>query len=280
MTIQTINIGTTANDGTGDPLRTALDKVNDNFTDTTNAASRLVTTSTTDTTAGRLLKVGDGGLLRLGFTNNRDMSTPIYPDGFGASFDIAPVDSPFTTGSCFTIEIGSESTAPTCQLAISQASGSNRMAFRSSASTDSWQEILHTGNTGSIVTEDRINSTGTLAYSAGYGMSATSLTVGDIEYNEIAGSVTGEVRIQTDSSDNVEVGDMLAVSGFAYPHPSTGAAFQSIGTFFLYLAIGSQQFATGVITRDTNGLLLLSIESVKGTPNWGNVIRGSFSLLN
>ena len=31
MARQTINIGTTANDGTGDPLRTAMDKVNDNF---------------------------------------------------------------------------------------------------------------------------------------------------------------------------------------------------------------------------------------------------------
>jgi len=31
MAKQIINIGTTANDGTGDPLRTAMDKVNDNF---------------------------------------------------------------------------------------------------------------------------------------------------------------------------------------------------------------------------------------------------------
>jgi len=31
MAKQTINIGTTANDGTGDQLRTAFDKVNDNF---------------------------------------------------------------------------------------------------------------------------------------------------------------------------------------------------------------------------------------------------------
>jgi len=31
MAKQTINIGTTADDGTGDPLRTAMDKVNDNF---------------------------------------------------------------------------------------------------------------------------------------------------------------------------------------------------------------------------------------------------------
>lgn len=31
MAQQTINIGTVANDGTGDPLRTAFDKTNDNF---------------------------------------------------------------------------------------------------------------------------------------------------------------------------------------------------------------------------------------------------------
>lgn len=31
MSRQNIGIGTTANDGTGDPLRTAFDKVNDNF---------------------------------------------------------------------------------------------------------------------------------------------------------------------------------------------------------------------------------------------------------
>ena len=31
MALQEINIGTSANDGSGDPLRTAMDKVNDNF---------------------------------------------------------------------------------------------------------------------------------------------------------------------------------------------------------------------------------------------------------
>ena len=33
MAKQTINIGTTANDGTGDQLRAAFDKINDNFTE-------------------------------------------------------------------------------------------------------------------------------------------------------------------------------------------------------------------------------------------------------
>lgn len=51
MAKQTVNLGTTANDGTGDPLRTAFDKLNDNFdevygnsfVDTANIADDAVT---------------------------------------------------------------------------------------------------------------------------------------------------------------------------------------------------------------------------------------------
>ena len=39
MAKQTINLGATANDGTGDPLRTAFDKANDNFTELYNQDS-------------------------------------------------------------------------------------------------------------------------------------------------------------------------------------------------------------------------------------------------
>lgn len=45
MAIQTVNVGTTPNDGTGDPARTAFTKLNDNFTTTENAASKLVATT-------------------------------------------------------------------------------------------------------------------------------------------------------------------------------------------------------------------------------------------
>ena len=62
MAIQTVNIGAIVNDGTGDPLRTAYSKLNDNFTDTANAASKLVQTSPTDTTAGALMAVGAFGI--------------------------------------------------------------------------------------------------------------------------------------------------------------------------------------------------------------------------
>ena len=55
MAIQNINIGTAPNSGNGETLRSAFDKVNDNFTDNNNAASRLIQTSPTDTTSGRVL---------------------------------------------------------------------------------------------------------------------------------------------------------------------------------------------------------------------------------
>ena len=45
MTIQTINIGTVANDGTGDTPRQAGEVINSNFTDPANAASKLIGTS-------------------------------------------------------------------------------------------------------------------------------------------------------------------------------------------------------------------------------------------
>lgn len=42
MAIQTVNTGTTPNDGTGDPARTAFTKLNSNFTTAENAASHLL----------------------------------------------------------------------------------------------------------------------------------------------------------------------------------------------------------------------------------------------
>lgn len=42
MAIQTVKVGASVNDGTGDPARTCFTKINQNFTDNTNAASRLV----------------------------------------------------------------------------------------------------------------------------------------------------------------------------------------------------------------------------------------------
>lgn len=47
MAIETINVGTLPNDGTGDPLRTAYIKANNNFASLSNTAFELSTVTTT-----------------------------------------------------------------------------------------------------------------------------------------------------------------------------------------------------------------------------------------
>jgi hypothetical protein len=47
MTQQIIDVGSTANDGTGDPIRTAFEKTNDNFTELYNATTVSVTGNVT-----------------------------------------------------------------------------------------------------------------------------------------------------------------------------------------------------------------------------------------
>ncbi len=57
MAIQTVKTGAAVNDGTGDDARTAFTKINQNFTDSSNAANRLVGTA-----AGNVMEVGAFGL--------------------------------------------------------------------------------------------------------------------------------------------------------------------------------------------------------------------------
>ena len=66
MAKQTINIGTSANDGTGDPLRSAMDKANDNFTELYNGAGGVadgaVTTAKLAADAVDSDKIADGAV--------------------------------------------------------------------------------------------------------------------------------------------------------------------------------------------------------------------------
>jgi len=94
MAKQTINIGTTANDGTGDPLRTAFTKVNENFTELYNANLNTgsitfegiaIVGDTTDLPQGSLELVPNDGVIPEGQPNEGDLYTSwgqyvrIYP---------------------------------------------------------------------------------------------------------------------------------------------------------------------------------------------------------
>lgn len=77
MAKQTVNLGSSANDGTGDPLRTAFDKINDNFDElylySTAATGNNITitgnTIASDDTNGNIILDPNGtGELRLNVT--------------------------------------------------------------------------------------------------------------------------------------------------------------------------------------------------------------------
>lgn len=75
MAIQEVNIGTIANDGTGDDPRTGMGKVNSNFTDPNNAASKLVGTA-----AGQIPTIDDLGTAALADTGTGAGNVPLNSD--------------------------------------------------------------------------------------------------------------------------------------------------------------------------------------------------------
>jgi hypothetical protein len=59
MAKQIIGIGTVANDGTGDPLRTGMDKVNDNFTELYTEDTNLATVTVSAYVSSQILVLTD-----------------------------------------------------------------------------------------------------------------------------------------------------------------------------------------------------------------------------
>ena len=93
MAKQVINIGAVANDGTGDPLRTAFDKVNDNFnelyTDDTNDVSSIVATAPiarNNATGIVTISLNDNGIdaSKLNVSGNGTLGQALTSDGDGS----------------------------------------------------------------------------------------------------------------------------------------------------------------------------------------------------
>ena len=84
MAIQTVKTGAAINDGTGDDARTAFTKINQNFTDSANAASCQVGTA-----AGNVMKVGAFGIGSSWDLRGKDYSKPSNLMGVGLNFGFA-----------------------------------------------------------------------------------------------------------------------------------------------------------------------------------------------
>lgn len=100
MAKQTINLGTTPSDGTGDPLRAALDKVNDNFDElyaANTSASAALAAHTQNTNNPHAVNADDVGLGNC--DNTSDLDKPISTAAQTALDLKAPLASPNFSGS-------------------------------------------------------------------------------------------------------------------------------------------------------------------------------------
>lgn len=167
MAQQTINIGTTANDGTGDPLRTAFDKCNDNFTElyaggggggggiggntgsTDNAILRA------DGTGGSTLQtsgitIADGASGTLSGTNSGDQNIFSTIAAGGQSLVADSTSDTLTIVAGTNVSITADASTDTITISATGGSGGGNVSGPASPTTDN-ALVRWDGTTGQLI---------------------------------------------------------------------------------------------------------------------------------
>lgn len=143
MAIQRINMGTAPSGTGGDTNRSAFKKIDDNFADSANAASRQVGAA-----SGNVMEVGAFGL----GAYSQFINSTINPikGGFASIAGVDPSDTSSTPGYQACINIAWVDASGTSQLLFGLP-GSNQLGYRDwDSNTGKWKaykKIFHTGNT-------------------------------------------------------------------------------------------------------------------------------------
>ena len=134
MALQQVNFGSASDGSQGDTARAAFGKINANFTDTTNAASRLVGTA-----AGNLLEAGVAGLASNTGQIVSDLNE-IAASGFYRAIS-STLNTP-RTNTLFTVMASMHSPGAGQQLAVT-ASAEARIYYRNqvSGTWSAWKEL-------------------------------------------------------------------------------------------------------------------------------------------
>ena len=167
MAQQIINIGTTANDGTGDPLRTAFDKCNDNFTElyaggggggggiggntgsTDNAILRA------DGTGGSTLQtsgitIADGASGTLSGTNSGDQNIFSTVSAGGQSLVADSTSDTLTLVAGTNVSITADASTDTITISATGGSGGGNVSGPASPTTDN-ALVRWDGTTGQLI---------------------------------------------------------------------------------------------------------------------------------
>ena len=195
MAKQTIGIGSAANDGTGDPLRTAFDKINDNFSE--------IYTELGGTSLSSLSLSGNA---LISDVTNSDIN--ITPNGTGVVIINSNLEVKGTTTeiNATTLEIGdnlielnkdnSGGADEDAGIYIQRGSAGNNAVFYWNEGDDKFKAVLSTSvGTATAVTD-----------------SSTATIVANLEGDVTAGTVDTNIIKSTDSS-NIRIQEAVEISG-------------------------------------------------------------------
>ena len=195
MAKQTIGIGSAANDGTGDPLRTAFDKINDNFSEIY-----------TELGGSSLSSLSLSGNALISDVTNSDIN--ITPNGTGVVIINSNLEVKGTTTeiNATTLEIGdnlielnkdnSGGADEDAGLYIQRGSAGNNAVFYWNEGDDKFKAVLTTSvGTATAVTD-----------------SSTATIVANLEGDVTAGTVDTNIIQSTDSS-NIRIQEAVEISG-------------------------------------------------------------------
>lgn len=182
------------------------------------AATQTVTTSTTDNTTGRVMRIGDFGF-GSGNAINTDGTNLNTLTNTGVYNVSNPVNGP-TSATQTILVIGNDvATGRTVQISHSANSEDHYVRSNSSGTWTAWKELLHTANTGTSVTFDVTTSTVDTTNNA-------LLKVSDFGVGALSLSTSTSIA----NLNNIN----LASGTYAFSGGSTGAPTSQAGTLIVH----------------------------------------------
>ena len=227
MAKQTINIGSSANDGTGDPLRTAFDKINDNFTELYNAspATAQITISGNQVSANAsnadlvLNGSGTGGVvasgLRFGGTSISadDSSLVNINEGLDVTGNITAEGDITATGNIFAngnINLGNASGDQTKVVGVFEADQVQIDGTTITTNTTNGSLTITGNGTGGVNVDNLTFNDNTISSASNADINLTPGGTGNI----VAGALTiNGTTLSASDSTQITVAEALDVTG-------------------------------------------------------------------
>ena len=275
MAKQVINIGTTANDGTGDPLRSAFDKVNDNFTElytddagdvnSVNAGTGITVNSTTgavtvtnslpnathsgDVTGSAALTIAADAVTYAKMQNlaTGDRVLGATSAGVIGEVQIAPdmiADDAVTTDKINNDAVTTDKLANSINSAITANTAKTTNANHTGDVTGSGALTIGNDKVTFATLENRYTALSALG-------SGSSFALNFITATTFTATATGAATFTFSNAVQGQVIDLIVTGDYALTFAETGSTFNKVGS--TSYAGASTNLIQIVCTKDTSG---------------------------